>query len=66
MSKILIENIEYNTNIEEDRRVIGLYFENKFYEYLLLNNLKYNHISNEKPYMKFDFIKKNKKNSRIK
>lgn len=65
MSKIIIENIEYNTNIEEDRRVIGKYYEERLYEYLLKNKLKYNHISNEQPYISFDFIKKNKKNLKI-
>ena len=65
MSKILIENIEYNTSKEEDRRFIGLYFENKFYDFLIKNNLKYHYISNENPFLPFDFIKKKNGNLKI-
>lgn len=55
-NEIIIDNILYNTKIENDRRFIGLYFEKKLLTHLINNNIKIEHISNDNKYSPYDFI----------
>ena len=57
MSIIIINNKEYNTNLYNDRKELGIEQEQLLHMYLKDNNLNYVYISDELPFNAYDFIK---------
>jgi len=57
MSLIKINDIEYDTHKQEDRRKVGKIYEDIFYKYLIKYDRRFKHMSIKDPYGPYDFIK---------
>ena len=55
-NELILNNITYNTKKEEDRRIIGDYYENQLLKHLINNGINVKYIAENNRFSLYDFI----------